>query len=105
MYRTVKAFADAQDNNHVYQIGDVYPRSGVVVTDARLFELSSSANRLRMPLIELVDEDNGKNVQAEAVNAPEVQKDDKKEHSELKEQKTAENKPKRQYKKRVNADA
>ena len=104
MYRTVKAFADAQDNNHVYQTGDVYPRSGVVVTDARLFELRTSANRLRMPLIELVNEDKG-NTQAEAENAPEVQKNVKKEHSELKEQKTAENKPKRQYKKRVNADA
>lgn len=104
MYRTVKAFADAQDNNHVYQTGDVYPRSGVVVTDARLFELSTSANRLRMPLIALENADKG-NTQEKAENSSEVQKNVKNEYSEPKEEKTAEVKPKRQYKKRVNADA
>lgn len=51
MYKAIKLFADLQDNNHVYNPGDVYPRKGLTVTDERLAELSGSANKQRCPLI------------------------------------------------------
>ena len=60
MYRVIKAFCDLQDNNNLYQIGDIFPRSGLSVTDERLAELSSDKNKQGCPLIELIKEDNKK---------------------------------------------
>lgn len=56
MYKVIKLFADLQDNNHVYNIGDVFPRSGVEVTEERLAELASSNNKQGVPLIEKVED-------------------------------------------------
>ncbi|MBO5789538.1 MAG: hypothetical protein J6V82_04540 [Clostridia bacterium] len=55
MYKVVKHFADLQDNNHVYNPGDVFPRAGLKVTDARLAELSGSKNKQGEPLIKEVE--------------------------------------------------
>lgn len=54
-YRVIEAFVDLLDNNHLYRVGDVYPRSGMDVTLARINELASANNRLGMPLIKLAD--------------------------------------------------
>lgn len=54
MYRVICAFADITDNNHVYSVGDEFPRDGAVVSDARLKELSTTANRIGKPLIDKV---------------------------------------------------
>ncbi len=56
MYKVIKYFTDLQDNNHAYQVGDVFPHEGKEVTEKRLIELSTSANRRGMPLIEKVEE-------------------------------------------------
>lgn len=56
MYKVIKYFTDLQDNNHAYQVGDVFPHEGKEVTEKRLLELSTSANRRGMPLIEKVEE-------------------------------------------------
>jgi hypothetical protein len=56
MYRVIKYFTDLQDNNHAYQVGDIFPHEGKEVTEKRLLELSTSANRRGMPLIEKVEE-------------------------------------------------
>lgn len=56
MYKVIESFADAQDYNHVYHVGDEYPREGFLVSDARIEELASKKNRLRTPLIKLVEE-------------------------------------------------
>lgn len=45
MYRVVTAFADAQDNEHIYNVGDVFPRTGVTVGKKRLGALSSNRNK------------------------------------------------------------
>lgn len=55
MYRVIKYFTDLQDNNHPYQVGDIFPHEGKEVTEKRLLELSTSANRRGMPLIEKVE--------------------------------------------------
>ena len=56
MYRVIKYFTDLQDNDYAYNVGDVYPRQGIVVSGERIAELASSENRQKTPLIEAVDE-------------------------------------------------
>ena len=55
-YRVIKFFTDLQDNKHPYNVGDIFPRDGVTVDEARLTELSSSKNRQGKPLIKKIDE-------------------------------------------------
>lgn len=55
MYKVIKAFADLHDNNHNYQVGDVFPRAGVSVKDERVAELAGSDNKQETPLIESID--------------------------------------------------
>ena len=50
-YKVVKAFTDLQDNRHVYNAGDQFPRDGVDVSEDRLKELSSADNKRGVPLI------------------------------------------------------
>ena len=53
-YKVIHYFTDLQDFNHPYKVGDSFPRLGMNVSEARLKELSSSNNRRKKPLIELV---------------------------------------------------
>lgn len=53
MYKVLRDFADAQDNNHRYHAGDVYPRSGYTPSNERLTYLSSANNPLHAPIIVL----------------------------------------------------
>lgn len=55
MYKVIKFFADLQDENHVYNVGDIYPREGLEVSEERLAELAGSENKQGQPLIELVE--------------------------------------------------
>lgn len=43
-YKVVKQFSDAQDNYHIYNVGDVYPRMGLVVAKNRIESLASADN-------------------------------------------------------------
>lgn len=56
-YRVVKYFTDLQDDEHVYHVGDAYPRDGVDVTDSRVKELSGDENLQGQPLIEKVNDE------------------------------------------------
>lgn len=53
MYKVIKFFTDLQDNNHPYEVGDIFPREGKVVNSERLAELAGSNNRQGEPLIVL----------------------------------------------------
>lgn len=55
MYRVIKFFTDLQDNNHAYNVGDIFPHNGMEVSEKRLLELSTDKNRRHMPLIEKVE--------------------------------------------------
>jgi len=55
-YVVIKDFTDLQDKNHIYRAGDKYPRKGKAKNE-RVEELSSSANKLKTPLIKVVEED------------------------------------------------
>lgn len=56
-YKVLYQFADLQDHEHVYRVGDVYPHSvDVEVSDERLEELLTAKNRIGVPLIVKADE-------------------------------------------------
>lgn len=50
-YKVIHAFTDSQDFNHIYRVGDIYPRSGLRVAETRLRELASAKNKRKTPLI------------------------------------------------------
>lgn len=50
-YTVIKRFSDLQDGNHVYEVGDVFPREGVTAAPDRIAELAGNANRQKTPLI------------------------------------------------------
>lgn len=67
MYKVVSRFADLQDKNFIYEVGDVYPRDGVDVSDERIKELASTANKTGKALIEKI----AKSIKAEVEPEPE----------------------------------
>ena len=56
-YRALVFFTDLQDNNHPYNVGDIYPREGLIVSDNRINELLGSKNKRQRPVIEKVEEE------------------------------------------------
>lgn len=56
MYKVIKFFNDLQDNDHAYNVGDTFPRSGMTVSKARLEELAGKNNKQGEPLIKIVSE-------------------------------------------------
>lgn len=64
MYKVIKRFHDLQDATktksgeiyYEYNVGDVFPRYGMEVSEERIQELAGSNNKLGVSLIELVQE-------------------------------------------------
>ena len=56
-YQVIRFFTDLQDNEHPYSVGDIYPRTGLTVTEERIKELSGSENKQMRPLIKEVKEE------------------------------------------------
>lgn len=54
MYKVLVRFMDLQDENHIYEQGDTFPRNGVKVSAERINELTSCDNKIGCPLIEKV---------------------------------------------------
>lgn len=71
MYKVVKFFTDLQDNKHPYNVGDVFPREGVEVSEDRLKELSTDKNKRGVVLIEEVVEDTEEEIPAEEAETTE----------------------------------
>ena len=57
MYEVIHYFTDLQDNEYPYNVGDVFPRDGLTVSEERLKELSGSNNKQHKPLIKFVEEE------------------------------------------------
>lgn len=51
MYKVIERFMDLQDENHIYEIGDTYPRKGSKPSKERIEELASDKNLIGFPLI------------------------------------------------------
>lgn len=56
MYEVIHFFTDLQDNEYPYNVGDLFPRDGLEVSEERLMELSGSNNLQRKPLIKKIEE-------------------------------------------------
>lgn len=56
-YKVIAIFTDRQDNRWRYNVGDIFPRQGLSVSDERIKELSSDENRRGIPLIEKNEDD------------------------------------------------
>lgn len=54
MYKVIKFFTDLHDKDYPYNVGDIFPREGISVTDGRIAELAGSDNKQGEPLIKLV---------------------------------------------------
>ena len=55
-YKVIHYFTDLQDFNHPYNVGDVFPRIGMNVSQERLDELAGSKNKQGKPLIKKIKE-------------------------------------------------
>lgn len=53
-FKVLYSFADREDNNHIYNVGDTYPRDGFVADDERINALSTTENRHGTVFIEKV---------------------------------------------------
>lgn len=71
MYRTIVRFVDLQDDKHVYEVGDEFPRKDLMVSKSRLEELSTDKNKRGIPLIELVEDEEVKE-EVEEVKKPKI---------------------------------
>ncbi|HIA6910701.1 TPA: Rho termination factor N-terminal domain-containing protein [Staphylococcus aureus] len=76
MYKVIERFEDAQDDGHEYQVGDVYPRDGLEVSEERFTELSTINNRRNLIAIKLVED--------EQTEEPEANADEQKSLSDMK---------------------
>lgn len=55
MFIALCRFADRQDNRHIYEAGEQYPRPGFEVTAERIAQLVSCDNLSGKPLIKAVE--------------------------------------------------
>lgn len=53
MYKVVRYFEDAQDGNHAYNVGDIFPHKGMTVSQQRINDLMSGNNFQQVQLIAL----------------------------------------------------
>ena len=59
-YRVIKKFRDLQDDEHVYNVGDGFPRDGYSPSGKRISSLLSGANKLGVPVIEEAEQEKAK---------------------------------------------
>ena len=73
-YKVIHRFADLQDFNHLYNVGDLFPRIGMKVSQSRIDELASNKNKFKTPLIKL---ENDKKIDdfSQYMNEPEETKE------------------------------
>lgn len=55
-YEVVVTFTDLQDGEHLYNVGDEYPRTGYKPSTKRIDELLSANNKRGKPLIKAAQE-------------------------------------------------
>ncbi len=55
LYEVIVRFKDGQDDEYLYQVGDVYPRVGYTPTDERVNEVASTDNRRGVVAIKPLD--------------------------------------------------
>lgn len=59
-YEVIRYFTDAQDGEHAYHEGDIYPRDGLNPSEQRIKDLMSGNNFQKVALIQMLKEKSGK---------------------------------------------
>lgn len=59
MFEVIKAFRDAKNDNHFYDVGDTYPVPGYKPTEARLKELAKGKNKYGVAFLKEVADPKG----------------------------------------------
>lgn len=54
MFIVINAFLDLKDKEHLYEVGDAYPRDGIEPSEERIKELLGSDNLQGQPMIKAV---------------------------------------------------
>lgn len=54
-YKVVREFKETKHDDHIYKVGDSYPKEGEKATKARLEELSTTKNKYKKVYIEEVE--------------------------------------------------
>lgn len=76
-YKVVHRFRDLQDNDHIYKVGDTYPRKEIKIEDVspeRIQELSGTQNKIGKILIEAEKEEKQEVKEKEATTEKEKTK-------------------------------
>lgn len=59
VYKVIKKFKDLEDNDHIYEVNDIYPREDIKLEDIsqkRIKELTTKKNKIGEILIEEIKE-------------------------------------------------
>lgn len=64
-YKVIHAFSDMQDFHHIYSVGDIFPRTGLKVSEERIKELAGKNNKQGQSLIAKTEDDSTRNVKPE----------------------------------------
>lgn len=54
-YKVINRFKD--DDGHIYEVGDVYPKEGKKITKKRIETLSTTKNKYKKVYIEKIDDE------------------------------------------------
>lgn len=78
MYKVIVKFADMEDGQHIYEIGDSYPREGYEPDQKRIDFLASDENKIGTPVIEFIPEESEVAASVEETQEPSEKKPGKK---------------------------
>jgi hypothetical protein len=59
VYKVIEKFKDLKDNDHIYEVNDIYPRKDIKLEDIpqkRIKELTTTKNKIGKILIEEIEE-------------------------------------------------
>ena len=60
IYKVIEKFKDLKDNNHIYELNDIYPRKDIKLEDIpqkRIKELTTKKNKIGKILIKEIKEE------------------------------------------------
>lgn len=66
VYKVIEKFKDLKDNDHIYEVNDIYPRKDIKLEDIpqkRIKELTTKKNKIGKILIEEIEEESAKKIE------------------------------------------
>ena len=66
VYKVIEKFKDLKDNDHIYEVNDIYPRKDIKLEDIpqkRIKELTTTKNKIGKILIEEIKEESDKKIE------------------------------------------